>query len=94
MKQVLILCLCLLILPGTARAECFVSYKAKKDAPLRLHMGVLSLPAPCPAQAKAEEQTAQRLAQAGWTLLTVLTLSMREPDDKTKADASAHYLRY
>ncbi|HKK98531.1 MAG TPA: hypothetical protein VJ928_10125, partial [Marivita sp.] len=34
-------------LPVTAQAACYADYKAKQDAPLRLHYGVAQINGPC-----------------------------------------------
>ena len=77
-----------------ASADCFAEYKAKRDDPLRLHYGIMALPAPCPDRRAAAGALAPRLAAAGWTLLDVVALSTTQPTDEMQANAGQHYLRY
>lgn len=83
-----------LALPGAARADCYVEYKAKQDSPLRLHYGILALSGACPGKSAAARQAENRLASGGWVLLNVLGLSENSPSDQMKANAGANYLRY
>ena len=59
MKHALSLaCLAMLCMPAAAQAACYADYKAKQDAPLRLHYGVAEISEPCtPASAEAQLQT-------------------------------------
>jgi hypothetical protein len=75
-----------------ARAECYADYKAKQDAPLRLHYGV-ALVADCDAGA-AKAELATRLAADGWTLLTILSTFGPEGLDERKASAAEYFLRF
>ncbi len=90
----LLLALPALAMPTSARAECYVAYKARQTDPLRLHYGMLSLSGACPAPEDAEAETAQRIAGDGWQLLTIVTRSNSAPTDQQKADAGEYYLRY
>lgn len=82
-------------LPAAADAACYVEYKAKRDNPLRLQYGVALLPGNvCPTRDSAAAQLVQRLDRAGWTLLTVQSLSTAEPSAQMKANAGEFYLRY
>lgn len=83
-----------LAMPGAAAADCYVSYKAKQDNPLRLHFGVLLLSGGCPATAAAANQTANRLASGGWTLLNVIRVAPSPPSSSERANAGQFYLRY
>lgn len=92
MKQLIFSAAALLALTSAAQADCFVEYKAKQDAPLRLHYGILALPGGCPAM--PDEATAARLASAGWTLLTVVSSSETSPTAQQKANAGDFFLRF
>ncbi|WP_108885908.1 hypothetical protein [Pseudoprimorskyibacter insulae] len=62
-----------LLAPMAANAACYADYKAKQDDPLRLHYGVAELGAGCTLDAARDELNA-RLAEKGWTLLTVVSV--------------------
>ena len=62
------------VLASAAAADCTVEYKAKKDNPLRLEHGKLSVSGPCDVEAASEKAEAE-LATRGWTLLKVLSVS-------------------
>ncbi|WP_417722417.1 hypothetical protein [Salipiger sp.] len=84
-----------LALPAASEAACFVEYKAKRDEPLKLQYGIAALPvAVCPSRDSAAAQLGPRLDRAGWTLLTVQSLSTAEPTAKMKANAGEFYLRF
>jgi len=76
-----------------AHAQCFADYKAKKDAPLRLHYGVAQIGGACSAGAAARELT-PRLAAQGWTLLQVQSVFGPEGLDQRKNSAGQYYLRF
>ena len=59
---------------GTASAACTAEYKAKQDNPLRLEHGNMEVAGPCTVEDATQELT-KRLAEKGWTLLKVLTVS-------------------
>lgn len=97
MKQIVAISLAALILalsaPAQARAECYADYKAKQDAPLRLHYGVAQIGGECsPAAAKAELEP--RLAAEGWILLNVLSVFGAEGLQERKDSAGQYFLRY
>jgi hypothetical protein len=95
MKSVLILALGLMLLvAGTANAECFADYKAKQDDPLRLHYGVAQVLGDSCKRKAAEQELAPRLDAAGWTLLNVLSTFGPEGLEERKASAGDYYLRY
>lgn len=94
MRHFLIPLLFVLALPTGALADCFVEYKAKKDGPLRLHYGILSLSGSCPSASAAARSASGRVAAGGWTLLNVVGLSESTPSGAKKANAGAYYLRY
>jgi hypothetical protein len=64
-----------LALAAPAKAACFADYKAKQDQPLRLAYGVAELPdSGCSSADAAAATLAPRLAAAGWTLLSILSI--------------------
>ncbi len=82
-------------LAGPARAECFADYKAKQDAPLRLHYGVIALAdADCQRPRRVNGEIAARIARDGWTLLHVLSIFGPEGLAERKDNAGAYFLRY
>lgn len=94
MKHTLtLLLLAALCMPAAAQAACYADYKAKQDAPLRLHYGVAEIAEPC-TPASAQEQLQTRLAQAGWTLLNVVSVFDETGLAERKDSAGPNYLRY
>ncbi|MEM7091268.1 MAG: hypothetical protein AAF496_17070 [Pseudomonadota bacterium] len=87
----IVIATCLLSSPAMAQ-DCYADYKAKQDAPLRLHYGVMQVSSCQEAQAKTE--VADRLSAAGWTLLSVLSVFGPEGLQERKGDAGPNYLRY
>jgi hypothetical protein len=83
-----------LIFAGAAQAECYADYKAKQDAPLRLHYGVIALPDNACSAGAAAGVIAPRLAQQGWTLLNVLSIFGPEGLAERKASAGAYFLSF
>ena len=80
-----------------AAAECSADYKAKRDAPLRLHYGVVELPDPaCESREAAAAEIAARIAVEGWVLLSVVSVfdASGLDDEKRKESAGAYFLRY
>ena len=77
-----------------AAAECYADYKAKKDDPLRLHYGVAEVSDASCDPASASSELAPRLADAGWTLLNVMSTFGPEGLDERKASAGDNFLRY
>ncbi len=75
-----------------AQAECYADYKAKQDAPLRLHYGVATVTSCDDDVAKAE--LTPRLTAEGWTLLTILSTFGPEGLDERKASAAEYFLRF
>jgi hypothetical protein len=77
-----------------AWADCYADYKAKQDNPLRLHYGVAQVSdGACNANGAARE-LAPRLADAGWTLLNIMSTFGPEGLDERKASAGDNFLRY
>ena len=75
-------------------ADCYADYKAKKDDPLRLHYGVAQVSDASCDPAAASSELAPRLADAGWTLLQVMSTFGPEGLDERKASAGDNVLRY
>ena len=74
-------------------AECYADYKAKKDAPLRLHYGVIALRDGCD-KSSAKREVAARIGQDGWTLLNVLSVFDAADLSGKEDSAGQFYLRY
>ena len=82
------------IAASPAAADCYADYKAKQDDPLRLHYGVAQVSdGNCNASGAARE-LAPRLADAGWTLLNIISTFGPEGLDERKASAGDNFLRY
>lgn len=80
---------------GTAKAACYVDYKAKRDNPLRLHYGVMEMPnAVCADQADAAKEAARRLKAGDWKLLSILSLFFEEGLENRKESAGEFFLRF
>jgi hypothetical protein len=77
-----------------ASAECYADYKAKQDNPLRLAYGVAQVSDGNCDPRSAENELAPRLAQAGWTLLAVMSTFGPEGLGEREASAGDHFLRY
>jgi hypothetical protein len=84
----------LAIAASPAGAACFADYKAKKDDPLRLHYGVAEVSDSACDRRGAAGELAPRLANAGWTLLSVISTFGPEGLDERKASAGDNFLRY
>ena len=93
MKQILLILTLTLASAAAAQAQCFADYKAKKDAPLRLHYGVAQITGACNARS-ATGELAPRLAAQGWTLLQVQSVFGPEGLDQRKDSAGQYYLRF
>jgi hypothetical protein len=94
MKRIIpFLVLATLALPATAQAACYADYKAKQDAPLRLHYGVAEIDTPCTADS-ARDQLQSRLERAGWTLLNVVSVFDESGLAERKESAGPNFLRY
>ena len=80
-KFSLVLCFTTLFSAAYAN-ECFVLYKAKKDNPLKLHLGLIQINGQC-ASHDIEGITIQRLNSSGWKLLKIVkftgTLLIQRP---------------
>ena len=78
-----------------AHADCYVDYKAKRDAPLKLAYGVSQVSDAVCGDKKAEHrELAPKLQAAGWTLLKIVSNFGPEGLEQRKASAGDFYLRY
>ena len=78
-----------------AAAECYADYKAKMiDPPLRLHYGVAEVPDASCDTSSASSELEPRLADAGFTLLVIVSTFGPEGLDERKASAGDNFLRY
>lgn len=91
--KLLTLTLALSLLAFQASAACYADYKAKQDAPLRLHYGVIELRGECSASAAGAE-IAPRLQRDGWTLLNVISVFDDAGLASRKDSAGPYYLRF
>lgn len=84
-----------LLWAGGADAACYADYKAKRDAPLRLHYGVMEVAAErCARSAEIETRVEERLRAGGWLLLQVMSVFGEDGLEDRKADAGEFYLRF
>ncbi|TCP39822.1 hypothetical protein [Rhodovulum marinum] len=82
-------------LAGAAQAQCYADYKAKQDNPLRLHYGVIELPAAaCGSRGDAGREIDRRIARDGWQLLNVMSIFGADGLAERKASAGPYFLRY
>ncbi len=75
MKQIIIVALTMAMTASQASAACVAEYKAKRDNPLCLDYGTVMVPDSTCTIAAATPIVAAELAQRGWTLLSVLSVS-------------------
>ena len=81
-------------LSSVAHAEdCFVLYKAKKDNPLKLHLGLMKIDLTCSDDA-IEAILRRRLLPAGWSLLQIVNVSQDIAVEKIKRDLGEYFLKY
>lgn len=77
-----------------AGAACFADYKAKREAPLQLHYGVIELAdRDCSREAAAAE-IARRISGDGWQLLSVMSVFAEDGLAGRRDSAGAYFLRY
>ena len=88
------LALSLIAVAASADAACYADYKAKTDNPLRLHYGVIELPAEACSLSAAPGVIAGRIAADGWQLLNVLSVFDDSGLAERKDSAGPFYLRY
>jgi len=86
--------LSLIAVAASADAACYADYKAKTDNPLRLHYGVIQLPANACSAGAAREVIAGRIAADGWQLLNVLSVFDESGLAERKDSAGSYFLRY
>jgi hypothetical protein len=86
------LTLILTLAAGPAAAECYADYKARQDDPYRLAYGVAEVSA-CDKGGAAQE-IGPRLAAAGWTLLSVVSVFGPEGLAERQGRAGDHFLTY
>lgn len=76
-------------------ADCYADYKAKMDdPPLRFHYGVAQVSDGNCSISGAQGELAPRLADAGFTLLVIVSTFGPEGLDERKASAGDNFLRY
>lgn len=91
----LILLALIFVSASPGHAACYADYKAKRDAPLKLHYGVAELSdADCGSKSAAHDALAPRLQKGDWTLLTILSIFGADGLEEKKASAGEYYLRY
>jgi len=78
---------------SVANAACFADYKAKMDNPLRLHYGVIELPASACTVDAAASVIAGRLT-GGWQLLEVMSVFDEAGLESREARAGQYYLSF
>lgn len=88
------LCAFVVMAASPVTAACYADYKAKKDDPLRLHYGVAEVSDASCDRSSASSELEPRLADAGWTLLQVVSTFGPEGLDERKASAGDNFLRY
>ncbi|HCI99361.1 hypothetical protein [Alterinioella nitratireducens] len=76
-----------------ANATCYADYKAKMDNPLRLHYGVIELPASACSVGAAAPVISSRLT-GGWQLLEVMSVFDESGLDSREARAGQYYLSF
>ena len=91
-KISLVLCFTTLFSAAYAN-ECFVLYKAKKDNPLKLHLGLIQINGQC-ASHDIEGITIQRLNSTGWKLLQIVKTSSNIDAEKMEKDLGDYFLKY
>jgi hypothetical protein len=84
----------LMLAAAPALAECYADYRAKMDNPLRLHYGVIELPADACSVGAAAPVIAARIAQGGWDLLQVVSVFDQSGLTPRRADAGEFFLRF
>lgn len=95
MKRSVLSLVVLLLAATSAEAACYADYKAKRDAPLKLHYGVIEVPDRfCDDRARIEAYVQQQLERDDWTLLNVLGVFGDNGLDARKDNAGEFFLRY
>jgi hypothetical protein len=70
-----------------------VLYKAKKDNPLKLHLGLIQINGQC-SDHDVEGITNKRLSSTGWKLLQIVTASGNIDTKKMESDLGDYFLKY
>ena len=83
-----------LTLAAPAFAECYADYRAKMDNPLRLHYGVVELPAEACSVGAATPLIEARIAAGGWELVQVVSVFGEDGLAARRADAGDYFLRF
>lgn len=78
----------------SAAAACYADYKASQGKALRLHYGVMELPDSACDGKGAERVVKQRLKDAGWKLLNVMSVFGPEGLEGRRGSAGDYFLRY
>ena len=73
--------------------ECFVLYKAKKDNPLKLHLGLMQVNKPCSGKS-LEIVVSNRLNPSGWLLLKIVNTIESVETEKMKSELGDYFLKY
>jgi hypothetical protein len=73
--------------------ECFVLYKAKKDNPLKLHLGLIQISGQC-SEHDVEYITSRRLNLTDWKLLKIVKSSSNIDAEKMERDLGDYFLKY
>jgi hypothetical protein len=85
---------CFTIVFSQAQAtQCFVLYKAKKDNPLKLHLGLMQINETCTMK-NIDTKINNRLNSYGWTLLQIVTATENVKIEKMKRDLGDYFLKY
>ncbi|AJE45097.1 hypothetical protein P73_0382 [Celeribacter indicus] len=84
----------LCLAPAFASAECYASYKAKRDDPLQLHFGVAEVGDGNCSKEAAGKVLAGRLARDGWILLSIVEMIPADRLGEVKDRAGDYFLRY
>lgn len=85
---------CFTIVFSQAQAtECFILYKAKKDMPLKLHLGLMQINEKC-SMKDIEIKINKRLNLSGWTLLQIVKATENVKVEKMKRNLGDYFLKY
>jgi len=82
-----------LVLTHAYADTCFIFYKAKKDDPLRLHLGLMKMERHC-SDVEIEALSQQRLVLHGWSLLKIVNRSVQIDEKKIESDLGEYFLKY
>lgn len=77
-----------------AGAECYADYKASQGKQLRLHYGVMQISDEACGGGNPEKEVRQRLKDAGWKLLNVVSVFGPEGLGERRDSAGEFFLRY